>query len=454
MSNIGQLGRRLSLGAVAMTFLVACLAHAAYVHAYGVGIPIWDEWVGEGYGLLKPWTEGHLTLASFMAPWNEHRIVFSRIASIVAFELSGGEWSVMNLQYFNASLYAFIPSLLMLVVMRAPVSRKAKLGTAIIILLTAVLPYAWENTLGAFQNQFYFTILSVLAASIIAANGKLCLSRAAILAIITALAIVTMAPGIVTGATAALVLLCRGWLGQLGWRRVLPTSAILLGISMAGYASTPVVAAHQAMHAASFVEFAHVFVRTMAWPATSPHAGFVVCWLPTAAATWMMLRRRWGTSADVVMLSLSAWTIIQAAGIALSRGHDFVAITPRYLDVLVLGIVANAWFAMRLASHPPAGILRGVPAFLLGLVIAQGFIVGTDESNRAMAERRSQLFMQQTHVNAYLRTGVPAELDQPVPAGSLPNPADMRLILDDPTMRKMLDARGQRNAPQVGSEHR
>lgn len=454
MSASGQLGRRLSLGAVAMTFLVAFLAHAAYVHVYGVGIPIWDEWVGEGYGLLKPWTEGHLTLASFMAPWNEHRIVFSRVVSIVAFELSGGAWSVMDLQYINAWLYALIPSLLMLVVVRAPVSRRAKLGTAIIVLLIAVLPYAWENTLGAFQNQFYFTILSVLAVCIVAANGTLSLSRAAILAIVAALAILTMAPGIVTGATAAFVLLCRGWLGQLGWRRVLPAAAILLSISVAGYASTPVVAAHQAMHAASLLEFAHVFVRTMAWPATSSHAGFIICWLPTAVAAWMIFCRRWGTSADTVMLGVAAWTTVQAAGIALSRGHDFVSITPRYLDVLVLGVVANTWFAMRLASHTPAGILRGVPAFLFGLVIAQGFIIGTDESNRSMVERRNQLFMQQTHVSAYLRTGVPAELDQPVPAGSLPNPADMRQILDDPTMRKMLVTLGQRDAPAVSSEHR
>lgn len=438
MSLQGQLGRRLSTAAVALTFLVAFVAHAAYVHMYGVDIPIWDEWGAEGYYFLKAWAEGHLTLHAWITPWNEHRIFFSRLVTLATFELSRGTWSVLRTQYVNAAIYAAIPALLMRVVTRAPVSRRGKLFVAVVILAMAVLPYAWENTLGAFQNQFYFMILALLAALFTAASGTLSVPRSGALLLIAVAGIFTMAPGVVTGAAAALVLVCRAWLGQVSWRRAVPLGALLLAITVAGYLTTPVLPGPHPMKAQSLLEFVHVFVRAMAWPATSPHAGMVLCWIPATVGAWMLLRRRWATPADVVMLGLAAWTVVQAAGIALSRGHDLVVMTPRYLDVLAMGVVANAWFATRLATHGAAGRLRHVPAFLFGLVVAQGFIAAQPDTLRQMAQRRDQMFMQRTHIMAYLRTGVPAELEQPVPATPLPDAAQLHTVLDDPTIRRML----------------
>ena len=165
-----RIGRRLTAIAVVIAFVAAVVAHATMVHAFGVEVPFGDQWGAEGLYLLKPWAEGHLGFSDLFIPWNEHRIVFSRIVSILIYEGSAKTWSVMRTMYFNTLIYACIPALLIYFVGRSDASRRQKAAMACVIVLFAILPYGWENTLGAFQNSFYFMILLAIGGTGMAAS--------------------------------------------------------------------------------------------------------------------------------------------------------------------------------------------------------------------------------------------------------------------------------------------
>ncbi|WP_266169944.1 hypothetical protein [Dyella subtropica] len=442
MTRYARIGGRLTALAAVMTCIIAALAHAAYVHLYGVEVPYWDQWGAEGLYLLKPWAEGQLTWQHLVAPWNEHRIMFTRVISIALYEASGKTWSVLRTEYFNTFLYALIPSLMMMYVGRSDATRKEKALMALAIVTIAVLPYGWENTLGAFQNQFYLMILGTLAGVGLAAFGRPSIANLVVMVGIAATSILTMGPGIVAGPAIGLVLVSRAWLSRIPWTRALVTSAALLVVTSFGYLLTPQLPNQAALHAQDFRELIHALLITAGWPASSPRAGAVLIWLPALVGAWMIFRRRWDGTLDVLMLGLAAWTAVQIVEIAVSRGHGMAVVTPRYTDILVMGLLANLWFGIRVAgwtnAHPITALVRRIPVLLLVLVMTQGFLSSAPVDSANMAERRDQSLMQQTHVQAYLQTGIPAELDQPVPAIPLPDPAALRATLGDPTIRGML----------------
>lgn len=444
MTASSDLGRPLRIFAVFAVFIAALASHALCVRNYGIDIPIWDQWGAEGLFLLKPWAEGHLAWSDLIAPWNEHRIAPTRVLALAMYELSNGSWSPLRTQYVNAAIYALIPASIVLLTARSDAGRKQKIMFALFVLVLSVIPYAWENTLGGFQNQFYFLLLALIIGLGMAAFCRFGAASAIGILATAALGVFTMAPGIMTAPAIAAVVLARAWLGQIGWRKALIITTVLVSIFIAGYAATPVINANLAQRAQSARDLYHAFVLTIGWPMTSRRTGGILLWLPTMVACWMVFRRRWSGNLDLFMLGLSAWTIVQALGIAIARGHDMTAVTPRYDDVLAMGLFSNFWFAIRLATWPQKSgictIAGRIPASLLALTIAEGFISGDAVYLRDMAERRNQLLMQRTHVQAYLRHGQAAELNQAVPAIGLPDPASLRMVLDDPTIRRMLRA--------------
>jgi hypothetical protein len=132
------------------------------ISQYGTTVPFWDQWNAEGGILYKPYFDGTLRLSALLAPHNEHRIFFSRILALALLVLDR-RWDPPLQMIVNAALHvAAIGALL------AMLARGLRLqSVAALALFTAaflVVPFAWENTIGAFQSPFYFYLLFVILA--------------------------------------------------------------------------------------------------------------------------------------------------------------------------------------------------------------------------------------------------------------------------------------------------
>ena len=65
------------LALIASLFALVLGARWALIDRYGMDLPYWDQWDGEGLHLLAPHYEGRLTPAVLFQPHNEHRIVLT-----------------------------------------------------------------------------------------------------------------------------------------------------------------------------------------------------------------------------------------------------------------------------------------------------------------------------------------------------------------------------------------
>lgn len=434
--------RRLAFVAALFAFMAAFFAHALTVHTYGVEVPFWDQWTAEGDLLLRPWANGQLTWTALIAAWNEHRILFTRLLSIAMYESAGGHWPILATEYVNAALYSAAPALLVGLIFRSGAPRTTKVWMALFIIAISVLPHGWENTIAAFQSQFYFMSLFMIAGLYVAAFKPESALHSICLASIAIASNFTMAPGMVVCPAMITVLLLRAWTGDYPWRVALRDVAILSVVFAASYLTTPKLAASVVLHAQSAGELFRAIALTASWPTESLRFGALVMWAPAIAACWMIFRRRYTDRIDLMMLGMAAWAAVQILGTSYSRGHGMGAVTPRYTDVLAFGLVANLWFAMRLlwtpTRYPVARLVRTLPLYFLVLFVARGYIATWDQTFNYIAERRDSGLVHQAHVQAYLSNGLAAELDQPISELPFPDAAILRRDLDDPAVRAML----------------
>src|SRR5580693_913725 len=69
-------------------FVIVLGAKLWVVQLYGSPLPLWDQWY-EARSFFVPFVEGHLTVADFFAPANEHRILFTRLLDLGVICLNG-----------------------------------------------------------------------------------------------------------------------------------------------------------------------------------------------------------------------------------------------------------------------------------------------------------------------------------------------------------------------------
>lgn len=420
--------------------LCALLVRLWYVQHFAVSVPFWDQWDAEGDRLLKPWVEGTYTLPQLVKMHNEHRILPTRLSTLLLFELTG-RWDNLVEARSNALLYATIPALLAFLAARTESVRWARWGAVATATLLAVLPFAWENFLVGFQSQFYFLVLASLLAAMLAAyrhDNIIAITAAVALSAVAAL---TMASGLLTPAVVACVYAIACY--RLPGRRwpALSACIVLLAGAYAAYRTMPVIPEHGTLRAQSAYDFIDASSHVLGWPIVGYHWPIALLWLPGAVAVSAMLARRRGTRADVFFAGCYGWSLAQALAIAYGRGHGLLELTPRYSELLVPGLVANAWFALRLFQASPRRPLRAAAALLasgFGGALVGGLGLRTPGDWAAMVGRHDAAVLQQRNVARYLATRDPAALT--VAPFEIPYPVAGRLqgLLDDPTILAML----------------
>jgi hypothetical protein len=421
--------------------VLALLVRLLYVQFFSTPMPFWDQWDGEWNTAIRPWLDGTLQWNTLLTPHNEHRILPTRLVALGSY-LATGQWNNVYEARISAVVFCFIPAVMVWQALRDEGTGDRRWLIVPVVLLLSMLPFARENFLVGFQSQFYFLILSsVLAIGLVARHHQ---SVFALLGAMTlsVLAVLTMASGLLTavaaGAVALLACLC------LPGRRApaIGATVTLAVIAVVGYATLPVIAGHGTLRAQSLGELLRAATHVLAWPGRS-NSVFLIVWLPAIVMVGRILVRRKATPTDLFMAGLCIWSALQGLAIAYGRGHD--AMRPpasRYTELLVPGVVGNAWFALQLWGLVPVHSIRRtlarVVAVLFGLLLIGGTLSEVSKDFRRINAFTAACRLQQDNVAKYLRTGDPSALNVGEFELPYPDAGQLKRHLDNPALRPIL----------------
>lgn len=192
----------------ALVFIAIFLSRLFFLMSAGGSVPFWDQWGGEN-SIFSAFESGSLTLAQMFAPHNEHRIFWTRLLTIILFELNGHQWD--NQVEAFASNFIYSISLTIPVLITSIKSHKNQaISVAVAVTLMGILPFGWENTLVGFQSQFYINTLLAFIAIAVSSFGAIKLRTAITLTILILASLASMANGVLTAFACAGVLIARG----------------------------------------------------------------------------------------------------------------------------------------------------------------------------------------------------------------------------------------------------
>ena len=217
------------------------------------------------------------------------------------------------------------------------------------------------------------------------------------------------------------------------------------------------VSEHAYLRAGSVPEFLAVFARCLAWPFIEQP---LIALALQAPLLWLvfdlLLRRRAPTPEERCALALAFIGLLNAAGIAFSRGAGLVDHLPisRYYEGLLLGAVGNLFALLSLAARPRRGPLvaaGGIALLVLGIGLLAAGSLTFNLRFKAEQDRTSSAM-----IAAYLETH-DSEVFQQAPPFMRPHPDPRSVIavLDDPLLSPVLppELRGSTDSRPWPVEH-
>jgi hypothetical protein len=428
---------------LASLFLVVFSAKLLLIHQTPVTAPFWDQWQAEGQDLFVPYSECRLSWSQMFALHNEHRVFFTRLLALDLIS-ANGQWDPRLEQVVNAALHASTAVLLAAIVWLAHQRRRLDLLVLVCGVVFAV-PFGWENTLVGFQSSFYFFVLfSILALWLTTypsgtspwAAGWICATCA----------LFSLAGGLVTVGVILGMTLLSVMNEPRRWRNALATLIVATGVLALGVATaSPPIAAHAPLRAHSAKDFLTAFTTNVAWPwIETPVAGIAV-WLPIVVLLIALARRRLRTTPlDRLLVGLSAWVALNAVAVAFGRGSGGAASASRYMDLLSIGIVANAMALPALLDGTKARKLtRQIvhAALLVWLVFAIQGVILVERQTRPDLEHYRQFWAAHAiNVRKFVLNHDRDEFVSKRPLIDLPYPDPGLLVrlLENPAFRRIL----------------
>lgn len=422
--------------ALLAVLLVIAACRLYFVETFAISLPYWDQWDAEGDFLLRSWIEGRLQIHELWQPHNEHRIFPTRLLSLLIFNVTG-TWNNLVEARVNIGLALCIPLIIILFLMQRNALRGLRWLILLVIVAQFALPFPFENLLVGFQSQFYFLIIFTLLALILATRCPDNLVAMSGMLLLSILSVLTMGSGLLTPLAVAGMYVLQWYVqARIGWVR-LAFVALLTILAATGYLILPHIEANQVYRAKNLADLTHALRYILSWPGEGSWLVAVALWVPSIMTIPWLLAQRKLQDVDLMMAGCALWSLMQALAIAYGRGQELTEVSSRYTELFSIGLVANAWFAIRLVED--WGIRRVVwcpVLFFTVLIAAHGLRFSDDMDDMRASYQRS--LIQLHNVQAYYRTGDPATLVQPLFHIPYPDNKRLRELLDQPTIRRIL----------------
>lgn len=429
----------------AFLFGLIVLSHSLYVSLFASNYPFWDQWA-QLHNELVPWWTGRRNLSLLFAPHNEHRILFTRLLSMLWLWLNHGHWGNLVEAYANTLVWGGVLTLLLLFLIRDVKATSMRLLLFLCIVGMGCLPFDWENTLVGFQNQFYFMVAAAMLLSACAAWAADTPQRSALMLFLAVASLFTMASGLLAPLVGVAVLGMRGLPDRTWSRRTLLTTAGLFVVALAGLVILPNVPKDVPLHAQGLVEHARGMLLVLTWPLEIRHRssiGFLLLlWLPVCLGLVRLRSRTKITGSEMFLLGLAGWVVLQAFAIAHARGHDMTGVPSRYTDIVVVGVLANValailWASRREESRP---LRRTSAAWLLLMLPLLGWIMiqRMPDDVASMANRGMYSQIETANISRFLTSGDKSSLKRPGLEIGFPSASTLTQFLLEPDVRSMV----------------
>jgi hypothetical protein len=416
-------------------FVLAVLGAKLWIISrFGNPTPLNDEWDAQVASLFIPYFDSTLSLQQLLAPHNEHRVLTTRVVSLLLMA-ANGLWDPILEMIVNATIHVAL-GISILIVIGRHLDRYAFAALAAVTAILLAVPNAVENPVWGLETHFYCVLLFGFIAIDLLVRDAESTARRAIGVIVAILSFFSLAAGAFVFLACAAVVIAKRLLGVERGRWEWAFAAALLAGCVLAVMATPILAAHEVYRAHSVGEFFRAFAAVAGW-LLRPYliVATVVVNAPWLALAWRTLRRP-PPSNDIawVLLALGLWLGLQFAALAFARAFGIDA--TRYLDVCALNLIVNFACAAVMGGGPlRKRLVAGWVA-----VIAVGWVIQTVRHVPQELQARHLLSLrQEENVKAFLTTGryLPgasnADLSIPYP---LPNRLDG--LLSDPRVRRFL----------------
>jgi hypothetical protein len=333
---------------LAALFLVVLGAKLWLVQLYGSPVWLWDQWY-EVRQFFKPWLEGHATWQDYFAPYNEHRILFTRLLDLGVIRLNGRLEPLLQMTV-NAFIHTGYVCLLAFWLWDFLGRKNGGLICCLLMPFFA-LPYAGENTIWAFDSQAYFQAVFSLMTLVWMGFSPVTHWRWWLGLVTAILGLFTMASGLLTPVAVAGLAIFR----MLKLRRFEKNNLITLGagvvVALLGKSLLVPFPADEPLKAHNFVQFAAAMLRYLMWPYFhAPEMALVIA-LPLILLAIVYFRRAFVESrAAEFLLLLGLWSLLQSVALAYGRGNFGEEIpASRYMDKLNVFVIASLFATVLLA---------------------------------------------------------------------------------------------------------
>ena len=257
--------------------LVVIGAKCWMISRYGSPTPVADQWDAEGAFLYPKYFDGTLSFFDLIAPHDEHRILVTRLWSLLLLELEG-YWDPI-LQMLANTLILGAAVALFIGAFRPILDHRSWLVFALFSVVIFLLPFGWANTLGGFNSSWYYMLLFSIAGLVIIIDAAAFTPRWWLAALLLILSYFSIASGALTVAAAFAIGMVQFVVGRRSGPRELLALAILATVTVAMVLNTPVIAAHAPLKAHSVGQFLQALLAIISWPATTgiTFVGTVLC---------------------------------------------------------------------------------------------------------------------------------------------------------------------------------
>jgi hypothetical protein len=417
------------------------------IHNFGSSVPYWDQWDSEAAFLLLPWLNDSLAFSDLFAVHNEHRIFFTRIQTLLLLILNEGQWNPLLEMVVNA-LLATLTAIILIVILNHLLGRSVQNLILISIALLWSLPYGWESILGGFHSCWYLMILF----SLIALWGLLLHDHLTwkwwIGALCAFFAYLNLATGFFVLIVIIVLKLYLLIIDSEKRKAHIPTlivSSIILMICITLTVTLPIYSVMVA-HSTGPYEFIQAFSKALAWPWINHPFFSLVLYLPFLALVFRILwLRRQPSRAELFVLALGGWVILQAGSMAYARGGGAVAPASRYMDILALGVIINllafyfmaqSWYGLPDKIKPYLN--TPVCLWQLGVMIGIIWLI-VMETLPAIQLKSAQNIEQLKNTREFIRSGELNVLqNKPFLHIPYPNPKRLASLLANPQLRAIL----------------